>query len=327
MVVTHEVALVLFENCDLMDIAAPSGAFAYATRLAARRGWKETPYQTRYYSLGGGLVRTLGDAVLQTSALSELQSADTLLLAGGPTESALEQTELTDWIRSNSFRFGRIASVCTGALMLAGAGLLKGRRASTHWEDCDILAAMCHEIEVDRDAIFVTDANIWTCAGVSAGIDMALAMIEQDFGRDLAFEVAQLMVVFLKRPGSQAQVSSLLQSQAVKGPLEQLLVWILEHAGEDLSVDQLATQANMSLRNFYRNFERQTGMPPGEWVERCRVDIAARLLEQGDRRFEQIAVQSGFGSYERMRRAFQRRLGVCPSEYRERETPLAAERA
>jgi transcriptional regulator GlxA family with amidase domain len=324
---TLQVALLLFENCELLDVAGPASAFNFAARLAVNRhGAAQEPYETRYYSRSGGPVRTIEAACIDTLPVAALEEegADTLIVAGGPTQFAIEETALANWIGAHRHRFRRIGSVCTGAYLLARAGLLEGRRAATHWEDCDEMAALYPAIDVDRDAIFVADEGLWTCAGASSGIDMTLAMIEQDYGHDLAFEVAQAMVVFLKRDSSQAQLSTLLQSQSAKGQLEALLVWIAQHPACDLSVEALAARANMSVRNFYRSFERQTGLSPGEWVERCRLEAAVRLLEQSDKRVEQIALESGFGSYERLRRAFVHRFGSSPASYRKRRLPERA---
>jgi transcriptional regulator GlxA family with amidase domain len=318
---THQVAFALFENCEVLDVAGPASVFNFAARLMTQRhGASQAPYETRYYSLEGGLVRTIETACLDTAPLAELElgGADTLIVAGAPTGYAVQQAGLAQWLASNAGRFSRIGAVCTGAYLLAQGGLLDGRRAATHWEDCDEMAAMYPAVDVDREALFVVDQGVWTSAGASSGIDMALAMVEEDLGRAVAIEVAQQMVVFVKRDSRQAQLSTLLQSQSKMGPLETLLVWATEHLSADLSVEKLAARANMSPRNFYRNFERQTGMRPGAWVESSRVEAAKRLLEQSDKRVEQIAVEVGFGSYERMRRAFLRTSGESPAAHRRR---------
>jgi transcriptional regulator GlxA family with amidase domain len=225
---------------------------------------------------------------------------------------------LVDCIVRNRTSIRRIAAVCTGAFVLAAAGLLDGRRAVTHWKDCDALARRFPAIDVDPNSIFTEDDGVWTSAGVSAGIDMALAMIEQDYGPELAMSVARSMVVFLKRPGGQAQVSMLLQSQDNSGPIGELLKWIADNPSEDLRAETLADRVHMSLRNFYRAFEQVTHVSPAEWVEATRLEVAKRLLEQTGEYAEQVAVKSGFITYERMRRTFIRRLGVSPMAYRGR---------
>ena len=202
--------------------------------------------------------------------------------------------------------------------MLAVAGLLEGRRAATHWAYCDLLQATFPHIRVDRDSIFVEDGGIWTSAGVTSGMDMALAMVEEDHGRELALLVARMLVVFLKRPGGQSQFSMPLQSQSVEGPLAPLLHWIIEHPDADLRTETLSERAHMSLRNFYRAFESATGSSPADWVEETRMQIAKRLLEQTAQHVDQVARKAGFLSYERMRRTFARRIGVTPAAYRAR---------
>jgi transcriptional regulator GlxA family with amidase domain len=222
------------------------------------------------------------------------------------------------WLRENHQFARRIGSVCTGAFFLACAGLLAGRPATTHWEDCDILQDHFPDISVEPNKIFVRDGRIWTSAGITAGIDMALAMVEEDYGREPALAIARNLVVFLKRPGGQSQFSTELENQVMEGPLTPLLKWIVENPGADLRTETLADKANMSVRTLYRAFEEATGVPPAEWVEVVRLGIAKRLLEQTDDRVDQIARKAGFVAYERMRRCFARRLGVTPAAYRER---------
>jgi transcriptional regulator GlxA family with amidase domain len=220
----------------------------------------------------------------------------------------------------------RLGSTCTGAFVLAAAGLLDGRRAATHWAYCDRLQRQYPAIEVDGDSIFVEDQGVWTSAGVTAGMDLALAMVEEDFEPDLALAVARRLVLFLKRPGGQSQFSAPLQSQSVEGQLKPLLKWILDNPAADLRTDKLADRANMSLRNFHRAFLSATGKPPAEWVEEMRMQLAKRLLEQTDHHVDQVAVKAGFGTYQRMWRAFMRQIGVTPAAYRARFAKAARAR-
>jgi len=211
-----------------------------------------------------------------------------------------------------------VASVCCGAFILAGAGLLDGHRATTHWEDCGHLQESFADVDVRPDSIYMQDGNLWTSAGITSGIDMALAMVEEDYGHALALLVARNLVVFMKRPGGQSQFSAPLQSQSIEGPLGSVLGWIVENPCEDLRTEKLAERANMSLRNFFRAFEAATGTSPADWVEMARTEVAKRFLEDGAEKVEQVAYKSGFSGYEQMRKAFARRVGASPTEYRSR---------
>ena len=217
-------------------------------------------------------------------------------------------------------RARRTVSVCTGAFLLAEAGLLDGRRATTHWALCDLLEQRFPAVTVDRDAIFVRQERIWTSAGVTAGIDLALALVEEDFGRAVAMDLARDLVVFMKRPGGQSQYSQLLQAQSRdSADFDDLHAWIVDNLYDaGLSVERLAERARMSARNFARVYKEKTGRTPAKALERFRVEAARRMLEQSTRNLEQIAQQCGFGDEERMRVTFQRHLDMTPSEYRRR---------
>ena len=315
------VAIVLQRGADLLDIAGPAGVFHCAGRHFVWIGASEAvTYQLDYLSPEGGMVRTRQELVVGTSPLEDAEPADydTVIVAGGIVDEQETPEIVFDWLRRCRSLVRRIGSVCVGSFILARAGLLDGRLATTHWEDCGDLAARFPEVRVQPDAIFTEDEGIWTGAGVSAGIDMALAMVEQDHGHDLALLVARRQVVFLKRPGGQSQFSSQLECQRGDRPLAPLMQWIVENPAADLRAEALAERANMSLRSFYRWFVEAAGTPPADWVENARIEVAKRLLEQTGHRLEEVARQSGFGSYERMRRTFGRRLGIAPSEYRAR---------
>jgi transcriptional regulator GlxA family with amidase domain len=225
-----------------------------------------------------------------------------------------------DWLRAASTKARRTASVCSGTFLMAQAGLLDGRRAATHWAMCEMLKSGFPLIEVDLDAIFIQQDSVWTSAGVSAGIDMALALVEADCGRDVALQVARELVVFLKRPGGQAQFSQLLLAQTQDSAgFDELHTWLAEHLDEaDLSIERLARQARMSPRNFARVYKRQTGRTPAKAVEVFRLEAARRLLEDSERNIDQIARSCGFGDEERMRYTFQRHLSISPRDYRNR---------
>jgi transcriptional regulator GlxA family with amidase domain len=247
---------------------------------------------------------------------------DTLLVAGGDevgVQSAMADGAHTAFLTRMAPRVRRIGSICSGAFLLAAAGLLDGRRATTHWESSDRLAALFPKVEVDADAIWVRDGSVYTSAGVTAGIDLALALVEQDLGRESALAVARRAVVFLKRPGGQSQFSAELAAQIhATGPLEQLPDWMCRNLASDLGVEALAQHVGMSPRNFARVFRRQFETTPARFVERARVERARRHLEDTRLSLDEVADACGFGSTERLRRSFARVLGVGPAAYRER---------
>jgi transcriptional regulator GlxA family with amidase domain len=245
---------------------------------------------------------------------------DTLLVAGGSgARAAVDDPGVVDWIGRASRRAKRTVSVCTGAYLLAAAGLLDEREATTHWRHCDDLAQRYSTVRVDPDPVFVRDGDLWTSAGVTAGMDLALALVEEDLGPEVALAVARQLVVFLKRPGGQSQFSSALSAQQAARPaLRELQAWIAGHLDEDLSVPVLADRAHMSERSFARAFRREVGQTPGAYVEALRVEQARALLESGAPSLDAVAQSTGFASAEVLRRAFHRRIGVSPAEYRER---------
>jgi transcriptional regulator GlxA family with amidase domain len=315
------IGMLIFDGADLLDFAGPTTAFYSAARHLIRTGRADSLlYEIELLSIDGRMIRTLQGVTVETKAAPELSRGefDTVIVTGGLADHQTCDPRLIEWVSRNHDKARRLASVCCGAFILAGAGVLDGRAATTHWEDCGHLQDCFPEIEVRPDCIYVQDGNLWTSAGITSGIDMALAMIEEDYGHSLALLVARNLVVFLKRPGGQSQFSAPLQSQTAEGPLASLLSWIVEHPCEDLRTETLADRANMSLRNFYRAFEAATGTSPGEWVETARVEIAKRLLEQTSDKVEQVAYRSGHSSYESLRKSFAKRLGVSPAAYRAR---------
>jgi transcriptional regulator GlxA family with amidase domain len=245
---------------------------------------------------------------------------DTLIVTGvDRPDDARRDPELIRWLARTAPRARRMVGLCTGSFVLAEAGLLDGREATTHWAFCDELTRRFPEVTVQKDPIFVRDGAVYTSAGATAGVDLVLSLVEEDLGRRVALAVAQWMVVFLKRPGGQAQFSAQLSTQlAERAPLRELQAWILEHPGVDLSVAALARRVAMSPRNFFRVFVREIGMTPGRFVERVRVEAARRLLEETTRGVVNVATACGFGSPETMRIAFRRTLGVSPKGYRSR---------
>ena len=311
-----------FPGTGLLDLTGPQTVFWAAQRHMGGRDLQ--PYALHTVSLHGGPVRTEEGLVVDTLPLSSFdgQDIDTIVVPGASTIAELldELDDTVGWLRQASTRARRTASVCTGAFLLAKAGLLDGRRAATHWGMSDLLEQRFSAVTVDREAIFVHQDRIWTSAGVSAGIDLALALVEEDCGRALAMDLARDLVMFMKRPGGQAQHSELLRAQSRESAgFDELHAWILDNLHDaDLGVERLAERARMSARNFSRVYKEKTGSTPGKAVELFRVEAARRMLEQSERKLEQIARQCGFGDEDRMRLSFQRKLGMTPSEYRRR---------
>lgn len=311
-----------YPQMGLLDLTGAQTVFWAATKAMAERGLQG--YVLHNASLAGGLMPTAEGLSVDTVALAQLDPAtiDTLVVPGAPAieQAMLDNTALVDWLRNASGQARRTASVCSGTFLLALAGLLEGRRAATHWAMCELLKQRFPSIEVDVDAIFVQQGQVWTSAGVSAGIDLALALVEADCGRDVALQVARELVVFLKRPGGQAQFSQALQAQtADSAGFDALHAWISDNLRDsDLSVERLAAQSHMSPRNFARVYKQKTGRTPAKAIELFRMEAARRMLEDSQRSIEQIAGLCGFGDEERMRCTFHRQLAISPRDYRER---------
>jgi transcriptional regulator GlxA family with amidase domain len=319
---TRRVLVAAFPNAQSLDITGPAEVFSMADRIVGGA------YDVTVASAIGGPIELSNGLRLDTEPLpSTRRPIDTLVVAGGVgTRAALRDRDLVAWLAGAARRARRIASVCTGAFLLAEAGLLDGRRATTHWAACDRLARAYPEIEIERDAIFVHDGQVWTSAGVTAGMDLALALVDEDLGPDVAREVARRLVLFLRRPGGQSQFSAQLSApSATRDALRDLQAWIPANVATDLSVPTLAARAHMSPRNFARAFRREIGMTPAAYVESVRVERARIALESSAAPVELIARDCGFGTVETMRRAFHRRLGVGPSAYRNRFQPAARE--
>jgi transcriptional regulator GlxA family with amidase domain len=305
-----------------LDIVGPVEVFDGAAQLAAARG-AGRPYEVSVVAPGGGSVELSNGLTLGLGELPGPRAAiDTIVVAGGAGARMVgDDDPAIAWLRRAAPRARRVTSVCTGAFALAQAGLLDGRRATTHWAWCDALARAFPAVDVDPDPIYVRDGDVWTSAGVTAGMDMALALVEEDYGSEIALTVARWLVVFLKRPGGQAQFSAGLAAQAsaaaTREPLRELAVWMNGNLDADLSVPALAARACLSERHFARAWRAETGDTPAATVEGLRVERARALLEDGQS-VDAVARACGFGSAEVLRRVFHRRLGVAPSAYRER---------
>ena len=313
----RRIVVVAFPGVQTLDVVGPTEVFATADRL---RGGGE--YGVEVVAASADAITTgSGLRLLPHRSLAAVRGPiDTLLVAGGGgVHDALEDERLLRWLRAAAPRARRVASVCTGSFLLARAGLLEGRHATTHWAACDELARRHPEVQVEYSPIFVRDGDVYTSAGVTAGIDLALALVEADLGAAVAREAARWLVLFLRRPGDQAQFSGRPDWRpAEREPLRELQGWIAANLTEDLSVPALAERAFMSPRNFARAFRREVGMTPGAYVESLRLERARAELEDAETPVEAVAASCGFRTVETMRRAFQRRFNVSPAAYRSR---------
>lgn len=322
------IASLIYPDVMSLDVTGPLQVFASANVECQRQG-RPAPY--RLLVLGeqpGPMATSAGFQLVAEQAwrATDLASLDTLLIPGGLGETAqCSNQPLLDWLRSAEPQVRRLGSVCSGALILAAAGLLDGRRATTHW--ADVAALRCHErIEVDGDRLHTYDplgrdgdAHIFTSAGVTAGIDLALALVEADLGRPLALAVARRLVMFLRRPGGQAQFSALLAPDASRTPrLLDLLEWMAQNLAADLSLEALAEQANLSSRSLSRLFVQELGMGPGRYVEQLRLESARLLLQDAGASIGTVARLTGFRHPENLRRTFHKHLSVSPQDYAER---------
>ncbi|HEX4449035.1 MAG TPA: helix-turn-helix domain-containing protein [Polyangiaceae bacterium] len=310
------VIVVAFEGAQTVDVCGPSEVFA-----AANRHLGCPVYRIVFASTHGRIVRTTSGLEMRTHDLRKLRPRpdDTVVVAGGEdagVTAAARDAVLARWLVRAQRVVERLTSVCTGAFVLARAGLLDGRKATTHWSACDLLASSFPRVEVDRNAIFVKTGNVWTSAGVTTGIDMALAMVEADLGREVADGVASRLVLYVRRPGYQSQFSAALVAQtSASDPLSSAIAWAREHLTE-VDVEQLAREAGLSLRTLHRRCAESLTTTPAKLLEKLRVEHARTLLSTSASSVKALAADAGFGSPARMKRAFQRELGVGPREYR-----------
>jgi transcriptional regulator GlxA family with amidase domain len=312
------IEIVAFPDVQLLDVTGPLQVFESANAWAHRFD-KPRPYTTRVVSRASP-VRSWAGLSLVSHALSRSdRPVDTLIVAGGRgVRGAIADAHLARWIAARARQARRVASVCSGALLLAACGLLAGRRAATHWAACAILAERHPDVHVESDPIYVEDGPLWTSAGVTAGIDMSLALVERDLGHAAAIAVARDLVVFLKRPGGQAQFSTILQLQTGDGRFDRLHGWLANNLDKPLSVGALAEKAGMSERSFVRHYGKLTGMTPARAIEKMRVEAARQLLSTTPLPVKRVSQRCGFGSEETMRRCFLRQISVTPQDYRRR---------
>lgn len=316
MVADRHVLLVLLDGFQLLDMAGPADVFGTVSRVL---GPDAPAYTLRLAALTSGPVRAAcGTTVLADAGLDTIDDqVDTVLVVGGVQMTDGVDAEAVEAVRRIAARARRVASVCAGALVLAEAGLLDGRRATTHWFAAPVLAARYPKVVVTAEHMYVRDGPIWTSAGVSAGMDLALALIAEDHGLRLAREVARWLVLYLHRPGGQSQfAATLTESTQHSGRFGELCTWITRNPGEDLSLAALSERAHMSVRHFCRTFTAEVGVAPGRYVERARLEVARHLLETTDHTLEHIARATGLGGPQTLHRVFQRHLCVSPGNYR-----------
>ncbi|GAB2724398.1 GlxA family transcriptional regulator [Kitasatospora kifunensis] len=310
--------VVVYSGAQALDIAGPIEVFDTVNRQLAQG---DVGYRIELVSAHAPLVRTSSGMVIEAQPLKAAEGPiDTLLVPGGwSLHEALEDQELIGWIREAATRSRRVTSVCGGAFLLAEAGLLQGRRATTHWAYCAEMMRRYPDVTVDPEPIFVWDGRFVTSAGVATGIDMALALVEADHSAAFALEIARFLVLFFKRNGGQSQFSSVLEAQlADRAPIRAAQEWILQNLERPLNVPEIAERAHMSVRNFARVFRREVGVPPAQYIEQMRIARARKLLETTDLPVGRIAHCSGFPAQETFFRSFGRALEVTPNEYRQR---------
>jgi len=333
---SRRVTIVAYPDVQTLDVTGPHEVFSIANRFAveppAESGLVTAPAPEPPYAIEVVACRRGDDTFVRTSSGLSIgidrwigpvddaidRDIDTVLVVGGEgTETAMFDPVLLDWLRAVSTTTRRVASVCSGTFILASAGLLDGKRVTTHWSECHTLRRYFPQVLVEDDPIFVRDGSVYTSAGVTAGMDLALAMVEEDLGRDIALAVSRWLVMFVQRPGGQSQFSSQLAAQlAERRPLRELQAWIADNPEADLSVAALASRVAMSPRHFARVFREEVGVTPAQYVEEVRVEVARRLLETTDRSVEVVARDAGFGTVETMQRAFRRTVHTTPREYR-----------
>ncbi|SEW37585.1 GlxA family transcriptional regulator [Chitinophaga arvensicola] len=316
------VVIVVMSGNVLLDIAGPADVFVTAGKILAKSPQPVGGYEV-CVAAPGHITQLPSSAGLQlmcaTSVLDIRRPVDTLLIAGynSDQEELEDYTAFYQWLGVKAKEIRRIGAVCVGTFALAKAGLLNGKRATTHWEYCGQLQACFPEVKVDPNPFFIKDDNRYTSGGVTSGMDLALALVEEDHGKDLAAQVSRKLVLYLKRPGSQASFSALLPGYAIGNAISgQLRTWIMEHLSASIGVSDLAAQMNMSTRNFSRAFTKETGISPAKFVEKLRVEVARKYLEDSSLSLETIAERCGLGSVVSMRRIFDRHLHLTPGDYR-----------
>lgn len=309
-----KIGFICFDNFQSLDLTGPMEVFSQANTH------KRNQYKLYVFSVDGGIVRASSGLEIQTQRLKQVNQIDTLIVIGGHgVYSAIENRRLIQYVTKQASKARRVVSICSGAFMLAEAGLLKGKRVTTHWKVCDRFNDRYPEVELDPDAIFVRDGKIITSAGITAGMDLCLNLIEEDMDRDTAMSIARMLVIYYRRAGGQTQFSETLKTQTFGDKkFSELCSFIQENPDCDLSVPALSEYSAMSERNFSRCFTLEVGISPGKYVEKTRLESAKYYLENTHKNLDEVSQQCGFSSSEILRRLFKRRHGVAPSEYRKR---------
>ncbi len=320
---TKHIVLIAPPNTSIMDVAGPLDVFAKTMEyLKENMSYQRYNYTIHVLSIDDSktVYTSSGLPIVCEGGLASVNYlVDTVIIAGRGILDEAIRSDLIHWLVINQDRIRRICSICSGAFILAEAGLLNGKRAATHWRFCDTLQGMYPEVSVDKDSIYVKDGKIYTSAGISTGIDLSLFLVEEDFGRKVAVMVARQLVLYLKRPGNQSQFSTILEYQKVDyEPVRNAQEWIIDHLDSDLSVEQLAELVSMSPRNFARVFVRETGVTPAKYVEKIRLETARRRLEETKLTVDAIATECGVSSADSLRRLFIRHLSITPTDYRSR---------
>lgn len=318
---TRHVVMLAYPDAQILDITGPLEVFERTARwIADTWGPGERAYTTELVAAEAGPIRTSGGLeLIAHRAFRDVTECDVLLVAGGiGCLAASQDPELLAWLNAMAPKVERFGSVCTGAIVLAAAGLLDGQAATTHWQWCETLAKLAPKCRVEPDAIFVESGRLITSAGVTTGMDLALELVERDWGKATAVGVAQALVVYRKRPGGQGQFSRFLEAERRGDVFGQLQLWVLDHLHEDLPLERLAAIAGMSPRNFSRRFKIELGVTPAAYVAKLRLEEARRRLESGAANLKDVARQCGFLDEQNLRRAFRRHMGVAPREYRAR---------
>jgi len=306
------IALLIFSEFQLLDVAGPVGAFEMPMR-----GVSPTPYQLKIIAREASMIRSSSGIALPAESFAHAGPIDTLIISGGSgVDAECASAGTLAFVKAAALSARRVCSVCSGAVLLAAAGLLDGRRATTHWRRTRRFQSEFPRVILEPDRIYVRDGPYWTSAGITAGIDLALALIAEDLGEEVARRTAQMLVVYHRRPGGQSQFSALLDIERPNGRFAGLLDWARAHLGEPLGVERLAEQAAMSARNFARAFRAETGVTPAKAIEQLRLEVARGRIESTSEPLDQIAMTTGFQDPERMRRAFVRAFGQPPQGMR-----------
>jgi len=317
---TKHIVIIAPPMTSILDVAGPIEVFAKATAYIKENipNCKES-YKMHVLSVNSSTIVNSSSGlpfICEGGIESINYEIDTVLIAGNAPEN-MDLQNIFDWLKNNVDHIRRVGSICAGAFILAKAGILNGRRATSHWMVCDRLAKLYPEIKVENDPIFIKDGNIYTSAGISTGMDMSLAMVEEDFGRDVAIMVARILVLYLKRPGNQSQYSNILKQQRVDHePIKTIQDWILAHLSENITVEILAEKALMSPRNFARVFLKETGITPAKYIEKLRLETARRRLEETSLTLDEISNECGINNADGLRRLFLRHIKTTPSDYR-----------